>query len=389
MLLQLRSFSTLFLILAAAFTYGQVELSSAPRGGGSYSDCDTSMHVDFTVEPLGDLLHQLSAVIDAGTTVPVENHWAYVSNDQLVDLTGDSVIAQFEYPGETPICLAVFAFDMATSQPCTTAVCKFVDIVQDPSCLQLQPDFSISGINSNTITFQDNSPFVGSTTAVWSYGDGDTSTTVAENTFDGPGPHQVCLTLIGPPPINCTSTVCKWLYLGPGELDCGTLLQPGFIHYQDQNFVVVLDTSITTGQSTQTNWDFGDGETAEGRIALHFYDFEGAYQVCANVDVWGPLADDTCNATVCQWVGPSVAVIEDRTMDQIGIYPNPASTSIQMELPLKGPADLFILSMDGRVVRTLRITSDAPIAIEDLSPGSYLLQIRGEQGSFTGRFTKL
>ena len=379
----------LYLFISWTFlVHGQAYLTpGSPKGGGSFSTCDTSLQLDFNVEPTGDLFQELSAEVDAGNTVVGALHWAYVDAGELMQAEGDTVTVQFSAPGETAVCLAAFAMDMTTQQPCTTAVCRFIEIVPDPECLQLQPDFSIANINDKTITFIDNSPFVGGSLAVWNYGDAVSSTTSTEHTFNGPGPHQVCLTLVGPG--SCSSTECKWLYLGPGDVDCSVVLQPGFVHYFDQNFVVVLDTSRTTGQTTETNWDFGDGSTATGRIAVHFYDFESIYQVCANVEAWGPLAADTCSASACGWVGAAVATMDEQRTDGVRMIPNPANEFISIEGDLDRPADLIILSLDGRIVRSLRLGSASPIAIDDLPAGTYVLQLFDGSLHFTGRFMKL
>ncbi len=385
----LRRSIILYLVICwTLVVHGQAYLApGSPKGGGSFSTCDPTLQLDFTVAPMGDLFQFMDAEVDAGNTVVGALHWAFVDAEELMQAEGDTATVQFSAPGETAVCLAAFALDMVTQQPCTTAVCKFIEIVPDSSCLQLQPDFSIASINDNTISFIDNSPFVGGSMAVWNYGDAVSSTTEAQHTFTGPGPHQVCLTLVGPG--SCSSTICKWLYLGPGNVDCNTVLQPGFLHYFDENFVVVLDTSLTTGQSTETSWDFGDGSTGTGRIAVHFYDFEAAYQVCANVQAWGPLAADTCTASACDWVSPAVTTLEERPMDGISIAPNPADVLISIDGIPDHPAHLEIRSMDGRLVRSLRLERASSIAIDELPGGTYVIRIINGSVNYTGRFVKL
>ena len=141
------------------------------------------------------------------------------------------------------------------------------DALTDSSCLDLDPDFTLGLINGATITFQDLTTFADqSFSTSWSFDDGAAvAGQQATHTFDGVGPHRICITVTGGTPGYCSATLCKWLYLGPGDAECELFLDPGFLHVSSGQLVGVLDTSVTSGLEHEITWDFGDGTTSQGR----------------------------------------------------------------------------------------------------------------------------
>lgn len=384
------SVSSILMIWGTILSNAQVLSEGIPKGGGTFSDCDSSLVVDFTVEPLGGLQQLFTAVVDPGITNVIGTTWTYFT-DQLQQQDGNTMTVTYPAPGEVPICLTASAFDMSLMEGCSNTTCRFVEIVQDPSCLAFEPDFTIASVQGNTIVFEQLSP---GDSAFWTFGEGAAAANVSPvNTFDGPGPHKVCLTLIGPPPVNCSATICKWLYLGPGDVPCDQVVSPGFMHFQQDNFVVVLDTSIVTGQSSSIHWDFGDGATAEGPIAVHEY-LNGwdQYQLCAEVDVWGPLVADTCIAQRCETIYLGAAIsIDEMSSAELIVSPNPVADRLNIAGEQGSGSQIMIWDGMGRLVLegTIVPGNDASIDVSGLRPGIHTLQHRYEGRTRSVRFVKL
>jgi hypothetical protein len=199
--------------------------------------------------------------------------------------------------------------------------------------------------------------------------------------------------VVGPSPINCTATVCKWLYLGPAGVDCSTVLDPGFIHFQMENLVVVLDTSTVTGQNNTVHWDFGDGTIAEGRVAAHSYPLSGdSYQLCSTLELWGPLVSDTCVASHCVIIEmTAVTSIAAHGSPALSLWPNPASDVIHASGLGADPAEITIHDALGRLVISRWIipgNGELLIAVDGLTSGIYTLRCRQQDAVVTGRFMK-
>lgn len=352
--------------------------NAGQRGGGvTISDCDPSLTVDIEAGILGGYGYLFTGAIVPGTTAVQDMYWSYYTSD-LEQYYGPSCNIAFPGPGEYPVCLTVNAYDLAAQQPCSTSVCALVNALPDSTCLDLVADFTIGSFDGQTFTFQDLSAFTGTIQqAFWSYGDATSASMNNTHTFDGPGPHEVCLTVIGEGPAFCSSTICKWLYFGPADLPCSEVLEPGFLFFQEGGLVGVLDTSITTGMNSTIDWDFGDGGLAEGRLAIHSYQNSGSFQLCNTVRIWGPLLSDTCATTTCITVESSVQVgVEEAAEDGgLKVWPNPFAHALELHLPGTGKAGLELFDPQGRRVASWNMTGSGTVALTmlDLPSGVFLL----------------
>jgi hypothetical protein len=357
------------------------------RGGGTHAGCNPSMSVGFTSHILGDLDYRFEPQINMGDNQFLGAVWSYLS-DGFAQSFADTLSLSYPAPGEFPMCLTVNAYDLLEQQPCSTTTCQLVDIVADSLCLQVVADFTIATVNGQTITFQDLTANIASgpdLLTVWDFGDGGTSMDdYPSHTFVGNGPHRICLTVISTGPVICESTTCKWLYLGPGNVDCDLLLEPGFLLVQQDNLVGVLDTSITSGMDSSIAWDFGDGTQASGRVAVHAYTSMGYFELCRTVSLWGPLLNDTCHRTQCVWVDTYMAVGLDGTMDQDGLRAWPVPFLERITLAGLLPDDRYLRIIDalGREVHGQRHggLGIMELDLSHLRAGSYVALIgRGEQ----------
>ena len=393
----IRSLSTLLVACAAWSAHAQVLSGIAEqRGGGLLQTCDTSLHVDFSVSYLDNYACQLSPSLEAGENQVTNTAWHYYDygTSSWQDEYGAPLIP-YSGPQPYPVCYAVEAFDLVAMQPCSAAVCKVITPIQYAACADLTADFTIGSIDGSTITFQDLSSFTAGQIAgaFWSFGEGaGAPTTSATHTFNGPGPHQVCLTVVGPPPMNCTATACQWLYMGPTGLACDALVDQGFVVLAYQELVGVLDTSITHGMNAEIEWDFGDGALATGSIAVHAYEPFHAYDLCGTLRVWGPLLSDTCVSTICNQVFPVAAVSVQELSGWPGAlaWPSPFDDELRVSVPTGG-TELLLLDAAGRVVIRVRASGTPallPIPTRALPPGHYTLVAQGSEGRRVQRVVK-
>ena len=349
------------------------------RGSALMQGCDTSLHVDINASLIAPYTYSFSSDVTPGSTMVQDQVW-HCYNGTFYEQPGDYCEVTFPGQAEYPVCLTVNAFDLVASMPCSTSVCKFIEALPDISCEDLVADFTISGINGQTITLASNSVMNGAPLQVlWSYPDDATSATPdSTHTYEGPGPHKVCMTVVGPPPVYCTSTVCKWLYLGPGNVPCNLLLDQGFVLLQEGDVVGVLDTSITSGMAGNVSWDFGDGSTSTGPLAIHRYTGPGTYPVCGTVELWGPLVSDTCISTECTVVETTalVTVPEQSDKGELQVWPVPFQDRLTVQLPWADPVELRLLDLQGRTVDSwsFGVRTTHELDLGRLPAGCYLLE---------------
>lgn len=380
-------------LTAAAQTQLLPDLASA-RGGGILSNCDTSLHVGIHTTIQNNYYCFFAPEVQAGSTTVENMIWSYYINGSFGQQTSPTL--QLSYPGqvEYPVCLTVDAYDLVAQQPCSTTVCDLVTPLPDVSCISLQAAFGISSVNANTITFQNNSTFDGIIQQVlWSFGDGATiASPSATHDFIGSGPFEVCLTVIGPSPAYCTSTLCQYLYLGPGDVDCPQLIEQGFILLQSENLVGVLDTSTTSGMNSRIDWDFGDGALAEGNVAVHAYGSPGEFQLCGTLRAWGPLLADTCITSICRGVVAFPVLVTEELADTrtLSVRPNPFSSSISIAGLVGGGTELTVLDASGRVVHrhAARTGLTTNLGLSWLEAGGYLLLVTNDRGTTATRIIK-
>jgi PKD repeat protein len=351
------------------------------RGGTVMQGCDPSLQVDILPVLTGPYTYAFYSSIEPGNNSVQDLVWQCY-NGSFYEQTGTYCDVVFPGQAEYPVCLTVHAFDLTASMPCSTSVCRLIEALPDSSCESLNADFTIAAINGQTITFTSTSEFSDPLQTLWSYGEEAlTGQPEGTHTYSGPGPHEVCMTVVGPPPVYCNATVCKWLYLGPGDLPCEVVVDQGFVLYQENDLISVLDTSMTSGMESGVHWDFGDGSSASGRLAVHRYAMPGTYTLCSTVDVWGPLLNDTCSNVACVPVESMalVTVPELATQEQLKAWPVPLTDRLNVVAPWSN-ASLMLMDTQGRQVArwTLQSQGEQVVDVSDVRPGAYLLECRSE-----------
>ncbi len=155
--------------------------------------------------------------------------------------------------------------------------------------------------------------------------------------------------------------------------------------------VMVIDSSFTHNSSGQTlvnfnatdaaattyAWNFGDGASASTKTVNHFYSANGSYNVCLT------LTKGNCTTSKCQQIsvtktgtGPQIQL-----SDLVNIYPNPASTQLNINAPL-AMHYIELINELGQSVYAINLNGNqtASIPLATVANGIYMLKITGEAG---------
>lgn len=358
-------------LLAMVFTCGTL---------AGQSPCDSLHTVDFSWQVSGGNAATFSVGIPLSGNAVWSAEWGFAGEGYQATDWGQGVTHTFPAPGEYLVCMLATVEDLQQGT-CLSAACQLVPVPVDSLCAALEPEFSIA-FQDGALLFSNDTQSAASLTSIhWDFGDGTNSTAAAPlHTYSGYGPYEACLTITSGP---CTATACNWIYLGPSEVPCENLLQADFHLVQLGRAIAVFDHSITSGMEHSIGWEFGDGHSASGSPVVHMYDQDGVYEVCATVDLWGPLTSDTCTATTCATVYTFVAAGlpgHERT-PALHAYPVPFVNDLTVE-PVPADAYWQLLDLQGRLQLagnqvqggTLTFRSDG------LAQGTYLLLVRSTLG---------
>lgn len=349
-------------------------------GSMAQNTCDSLNTVTFTSQNSGAYSYLFSPVPLASGADIVYTEWGFGG----LDFTDFSLAPQPQYTfpgaGQYLVCMRATVSDGL--QTCLSTHCELLDVPEDPACTSLVADFTISA-QGGSLNFidqtQHGAPITGWS---WDFGDGTSSTGPApSHSYSGAGPYQACLTVTTD---GCTSTACNWIYTGPADVPCNTLLHPAIGVIQYERTIAVFDQSVTSGMNSSITWDFGDGQTANGSPALHTYGEDGFYPVCGAVELWGPLTPDTCMASACQYVSTFIATgIGPHTASvALRAYPVPFTAALTVE-GAEGDARWELVDVLGRI-RVAGITpANGTFSIPggDLAAGHYQLRLITGKGA--------
>jgi hypothetical protein len=85
----------------------------------------------------------------------------------------------------------------------------------------------------------------------------------------------------------------------------------------------------------------------------------------------------------------STSISEASREAQVGIYPNPAGSYIQLRYPNRRLANGEIINTEGKVVKHCQVSdTNSLIDVQDLPAGLYFVKIQGVESSTSGRFIK-
>ena len=345
--------------------------------------CDSLNAVVFSHTALGAYAYSFSPIAPAGSSM-LGMEWAFLGTDHMDFSLAAMPQTTFPGMGDYLVCLGT-TVDNAQTGTCRSVHCELIPVPVDSACADVVADFTISP-QAGSIVFNDQSssmqPFLA---YAWDLGDGSTSTEPSPtHTYAGAGPYEACLTVNT---ATCSTTACNWIYLGAPNVPCGTLLQPAIGVIQYENIIAVFDQSITSGMNSTIHWDFGDGNTASGDPVIHAYAWDGLFEVCGEVRLWGPLTPDTCLASACEEVITYAATgIGTHGVDAtVQAFPVPFDGVLTVSGAPAGAA-WQLVDLLGRPCLDGITPMNGPLTIrgEALAPGTYVLQLHG-----TSRVTSL
>lgn len=228
----------------------------------------------------------------------------------------------------------------------------------------------------------------------WDFGDGTGITQKnPTHTYSSYGTYFVTHTVID----SLSQVSCS--YTDSVVLAGGPMCNASYTVEKDSlnTFGVILYNSSSNEPSHLYHWDFGDGQTANGRTPNHQYQNFGNYFVCLTI------TDSTynCVSTFCDTVGmdslgnlnktvgfslqvidPLITSIQENEKSQledISIYPNPAKHTLSINLSrIEKAVDLRITDISGKLVMSKTNVQTGTIQqlnIAALSNGFYFLSI--------------
>lgn len=198
----------------------------------------------------------------------------YIEDENAV--SGKVVVSPFKRYGLQHIRLR--AFDAAG---CASETEQDVFVPPNPS-VRFEPNIqqtcdptekSLSGCAPFFVTFENKTTFTGNYTLKWEFGDGGTSTskTTVSHVYQNKGLYQLAVTATTDR--GCTVTEVAFVLVD----DQAPLAE--FTISENEVCAGFPITFTATEEADTYCWDFGDGETGTGEIAVHKYKKPGTYDV--------------------------------------------------------------------------------------------------------------
>jgi PKD repeat protein len=147
---------------------------------------------------------------------------------------------------------------------------------------------------------------------------------------------------------------------------------------------VINFTSTSTGTGTVTyNWDFGDGNTSMLENPTHTYTNNGNYVVTLSIT-------DTCGTVMSapQSVNINITGVKDLSGSMLKPVYTVKDNVLHVSLPSTNNATVKIYNVVGETVfaETGIHSASKSISLNDLSAGTYLLQVSTSLGNGTAKF---
>lgn len=158
------------------------------------------------------------------------------------------------------------------------------------------------------------------------------------------------------------------------------------------SYTNTLYTVVTTNTSTNGVsyfWDFGDGNTSTEFEPIHAYSTNGDYTVTLTVV---SECGDTATFTQTIEVNPQFQGTEEIGISDLNVYPNPSDGNFTISFTTDNTEDVRVVVMDlsGREVFAGIYGNTngqfiQPMNIQNLSAGTYLLQLQSGKYTHTSR----
>jgi PKD repeat protein len=299
-----------------------------------------------------------------------------------------------------PLNTGVYSVTATPAQGCVRTQSVNVT-VGNCACLS-NPDFTW---NSYAPTFFYGTNVTSSTPLSWFWDFGDGFTSTLQNPIHGyssPGVYTVCLTSVA---INsfgetCSNQICKQVSYFPPPPNC--TIHADFAAYILGCQVHFSDiSSFTNGEKCFFRIDYGDGitETGTNHWFNHGYSEAGYYDVCFTTEICenngtGRCIDIKC-ATIyvpCWGIRTGQFATDTATAsEQVQLYPNPASSVLNIALPEGISGRVSIVDVSGRQVAEAVATGATTWTADltNLAAGVYAVTVVGADGvTHSGKFVK-
>ncbi len=270
-----------------------------------------------------------------------------------------------------------------------TQTCTKYDTVFAGTCSARFVYQNVGGGTVNFINSSSNNKFG----VEYSWDFGDNTTTLGKNvshTYTSSGFYNVTLSLFDSIN-NCRSTYIDSLFIQLTPSACNASYS--IVKDTTTQFGVILYNNSSNLSSHQYSWDFGDGNFGTGRTPSHSYANFGSYVVCLTIT-------DTlfnCTSTFCDTVGMDslgnlnksgfslvikdplvVGINENELIENIKIYPNPATSNIFLNLNSLENVSIKVIDISGRLMIDTKSSSKniETIDVSHLENGIYLISLQ-------------
>lgn len=123
------------------------------------------------------------------------------------------------------------------------------------------------------------------------------------------------------------------------------------------------------------NWDFGDGGTDTVRMPVHTYAGPGVYTVYVIVNYQNCIDTAYTTVTIIDDAG-----IKENEINEIRIFPNPATTELSVDLKIPGNYIFELYDLLGEKIISAKLESrNNTVGLEGVSNGVYIYEITNEK----------
>ena len=159
------------------------------------------------------------------------------------------------------------------------------------------------------------------------------------------------------------------------------ITEPGRTQLAGTNTAVTHTSGGTTPDGNSNTWSFDWTAPADGAGDITFY---AAFNAA---DGTGDNTGDVIYTSSQMYSEFHVGIADNQLKDQVSIYPNPATSFVNVNLPVN--SELRIINMTGQEVMHRRNTSTSErIELSKLSDGIYFIQVSNNNNMATIRLLK-
>ena len=286
---------------------------------------------------------------------------------------------------------------------CTDSTCQLVTV--GTSASNCSTSFSVTNVD----TLYSFTPTSWGGTAPYTYSwyiydtVGNTllySGTATNPTVVIPHNHYATVTLTSTDSTGCVSTSTGLAAFGNGTNSGGCYAS--FIIWPDtSNLHSYFGYNFSTGTNLNYFWNWGDGTSSSTAYPSHTYATAGFYTIC--LSVWS--SNNSCSDSICinnfyvnkmgasktmhsvNIINQNASGINSVAVKSLNVYPNPASTELNVELNGEKMESVKIISLNGQVALQASSLLNK-INISELNAGIYFVEVKTNNNIYRTKFVK-